>query len=266
MRAATLSVQGVTWAPPRGETRVLHPVSFDLGAGRVLGVVGPNGAGKTTLLRLLYRFHRPNTGIVKIDGTDIWSLSSRGAARKIAAVLQEQPSDFGLTVEDIVALGRTPHRQGFQAGLGQDDALVLDRVLHDLDLAPLRHRRLSTLSGGERQRVMVARALAQEPALLILDEPTNHLDIRHQLEVLDLIKHLSLTIVTSLHDLNLAVGLCDDVLLLKAGHLVGFGAPDQILSEAAVSQAFEIAARRERLAPSNTDHLTFHLHSKETNL
>jgi iron complex transport system ATP-binding protein len=123
-------------------------------------------------------------------------------------------------------------------------------------------RHLGTLSGGERQRVMVARALTQEPRLLILDEPTNHLDIRHQLEVLDLIRNLPLTIITSLHDLNLAAGVCDDILLLQSGHPIGFGPPSQVLSEAAVAQAFQVVARREQLSQSNTDHLTFHLPHK----
>jgi iron complex transport system ATP-binding protein len=109
---------------------------------------------------------------------------------------------------------------------------------------------------------MVARALAQEPQLLILDEPTNHLDIRHQLEVLELIRHLPLTIVTSLHDLNLAAGICDDVLLLKGGHMLGFGPPDHVLSETAVSGAFHVIARRDQLTRGRTDHLTFHLQSK----
>lgn len=109
---------------------------------------------------------------------------------------------------------------------------------------------------------MVARALAQEPQVLILDEPTNHLDIRHQLEVLHLIRDLPLTIVTSLHDLNLAADVCDDILLLQGGRTLGFGAPHEVLTEAAVSDAFHVEARRERLAPSNTNHLTFHLQNK----
>ncbi|APX11807.1 ABC transporter ATP-binding protein [Tateyamaria omphalii] len=260
--AAGLSVTDLSWAPRRGGTPLLHPASFEVAAGRVLGVVGPNGAGKTTLLRLLYRFHRPRTGTVCIGGDDIWRLSATDVARRVAAVLQEHPSDFALTVAEIVALGRTPHRRGFGGAAGARDRDIIHASLAQLDLHHLAHRHLGTLSGGERQRVMVARALAQEPRLLILDEPTNHLDIRHQLEVLDLIRTLPLTIVTSLHDLNLAAGVCDDVLLLDAGRCVGFGPPCDVLSEAALSGVFRVNARRERLAPSNTDHLTFHLSNK----
>ena len=179
-------------------------------------------------------------------------------------MLQEQPSDFALTVGEIVALGRTPHRRGFGGNTGSRDKDIINDALDRLDLHGLSDRHLGTLSGGERQRVMVARALAQEPRLLILDEPTNHLDIRPQLEVLDLIRNLPLTIVTSLHDLNLAAGVCDDVLLIQAGRTVGFGPPERVLSEAAVSDAFQVIAQREQLSHSQVDHLTFHLQNKGT--
>ena len=264
MSAARLRVEDLSWSPGRGSAPVLHKTSFDLGAGRVLGIVGPNGAGKTTLLRLLYRFYRPSTGHVQVDGDDIWALSARQVAQRVAAVLQEQPSDFALTVNEIVALGRTPHRRGFGGAAGAGDAEVIGNVLQRLNLGELGARRLGTLSGGERQRVMVARALAQEPRLLILDEPTNHLDIRHQLEVLGLIRDLPLTIVTSLHDLNLTAGVCDEVLLLEAGSPVGFGTPRDVLTEPAISDVFKIQARRERLVPSGSDHLTYHLPERET--
>lgn len=259
MSAASLSVHDLSWSPRRTRQTLLHPTNFALEAGRVLGIVGPNGAGKTTLLRLLYRFNRPTTGNVRIDNDDIWTLSARAVAQRVAAVLQEQPSDFALTVREIVGLGRTPHRRGLAGNIGAHDNDIVEGALDHLDLKALSERHLSTLSGGERQRVMVARALAQEPRLLILDEPTNHLDIRHQLEVLELIRTLPLTIVTSLHDLNLAASVCDDVLLLKSGRAIGFGPPAKVLSEAAVSDAFQVIARTEQLSQSQTDHLTYHL-------
>ncbi|MEM8979779.1 MAG: ABC transporter ATP-binding protein [Pseudomonadota bacterium] len=259
MTGAHLSVQELSWAPDRSSTTLLQATSFELAAGEVLGIVGPNGAGKTSLLRLLYRFHKPKSGRVLLNGEDIWAQSARGVAQQIAAVLQEQPSDFALTVRDIVALGRTPHRRGFGGTTGANDQDIIERACAKLGLDRLMSRALGTLSGGERQRVMVARALAQEPSLLILDEPTNHLDIRHQLEVLALIRDLPLTIVTSLHDLNLASEVCDKILLLQSGQTVGFGAPSSVLSEAAVAQAFQVIARREELSLSHRDHLTFHL-------
>ena len=257
--AAGLSVNGASWSVPKSKRTILHPISFELAAGRVLGVVGPNGAGKSTLLRLLYRYHAPTTGVVKIDGVDIWSVPARKAAQTVAAVLQEQPTDFALTVREIVALGRTPHRKGFGGSAGVQDVAIVQDALDQMGLGTFTNRQLGTLSGGERQRVMVARALAQQPRLLILDEPTNHLDIRHQLEVLALIRDLPLTIVTSLHDLNIAASVCDDVLMLQAGVPLRFGPPQDVFTAGLVSEAFNVTARQERLAPSDTNHLTFHL-------
>ena len=262
MKAAQLSVDNISWSPKPKSSNLLFSTTFELEAGGILGIVGPNGAGKTTLLRLLYRFHKPITGSVKIDGKDIWKLSARETAKQIAAVLQEQPSDFALTVREIVSLGRTPFHHGFGSSQGKDDQIIVEGAIKLLELEGLTHRYLGTLSGGERQRVMVARALAQEPKLLILDEPTNHLDIKHQLEVLDLIQNLSITIVTSLHDLNLATSVCDQILLLKCGQTVGYGKAHEVLSEKAVSDAFQVGAQKEVLHPSNTEFLTFHLNKK----
>ncbi|WP_227270153.1 ABC transporter ATP-binding protein [Roseobacter weihaiensis] len=262
MTAADVAVRDVSWNPGRGAAPVLHPTSFDVPAGRVLGIVGPNGAGKSTLLRLLYRYLAPQTGSITVAGRDIWSLRPKEVARMIAAVLQEQTTVFGLTVREIAMLGRTPHRSAVTSTTAGGSKIV-DRVLDRLGLLGFAHRDFGTLSGGERQRVMVARALVQQPQVLVLDEPTNHLDIRHQLEVLALIRDLDLTIVVSLHDLNMAAGLCDDVLVLQDGHPRGFGPPEALLSEALVSDTFQVEARREHLSPSNIPHLTFHLRTGE---
>ncbi|MEJ8561642.1 ABC transporter ATP-binding protein [Yoonia sp. GPGPB17] len=258
MSGVHLRVSNVSWRPHKRAAPVLHATSFDLKKGHVLGVVGPNGAGKSTLLRLLYRFQAPTTGEVQIDGMDIWKMPARTAAQHVAAVLQEQAAAFGLSVREIISLGRTPHHKGF-GGADTHDMTVIDKVITMLDLTGLEHRDFGTLSGGERQRVMVARALAQEPEILILDEPTNHLDIRHQLEVLALIRQLDLTIVVSLHDLNMAADICDDLLVLEDGQPRGFGTPDALLTETLVSRTFRVDARREKLAPSDTNHLSFHL-------
>lgn len=265
MRAAGLEVKNVSWAPNKSAQPVLHSTTFNVAAGRVLGVVGPNGAGKSTLLRLLYRFQHPKTGHVLVDGQDIWAMPARDAAKRVAAVLQEQASAFGLTVREIVRLGRTPHRSGFSSSGGGDER-VIGQVLDSLSLNPLADRDFGTLSGGERQRVMFARALAQEPQVLILDEPTNHLDVRHQLEVVSLIQNLGLTIVVSLHDLNMTAGVCDDVLILKEGHPQGFGPPHDLLTNDLVSNTFRVDARREHLAPSGASHFSFTLPSRQGQL
>lgn len=258
MRALGLEVVDVSWGPPKSTAPVLHPTSFTLAAGRVLGVVGPNGAGKSTLLRLLYRFQKPDAGQVRVGEQDIWAMKARDAARIIAAVLQEQASAFGLTVREIVRLGRTPHLSGLVTG-GTSNEQVVDAALETLSLLSVAQRDFGTLSGGERQRVMVARALAQQPQILILDEPTNHLDVRHQLEIVSMIRTLGLTIVVSLHDLNMAAGICDDVLILKDGYPQGFGPPDRLLSDRLVSETFHVNARREHLAPSGASHFSFSL-------
>jgi iron complex transport system ATP-binding protein len=195
-----------------------------------------------------------------VDDQDIWAIPPRAAARLVAAVLQEQPNDFALTVRDVVTLGRLPHRLGFSSP-GKNCAEVIERVLIQADLAHLAERAIGTLSGGERQRVMMARALAQDPRLLVLDEPTNHLDIQHQLELLQLIKDMDVTVVVSLHDLNMAAEFCDDILVMENGHCIAFGPPSEVLSETLVSGAFGVNAQLEQLSVSQSNHFSFQLNS-----
>ncbi|MFV0475498.1 MAG: ABC transporter ATP-binding protein [Pikeienuella sp.] len=257
MTAAGLRAEALAWGPGRGST-ILHPCSVSVAPGRILGVVGAHGAGKSTLLRLLYRYLRPAGGRILLDDADLWSLGAREAARSVAAVLQEQPADFALTVAEVVALGRTPHRHAFAAGGAAETEIVRD-ALARLDLGGFEMRIFGTLSGGERQRVMIARALAQQPRLLILDEPTNHLDIRHQLEVLALVRGLGPTIVASLHDINLAAGFADELLILAEGRMLACGPPAEVLTEDLIARAFGLRVRRQMLSPSGEAHLTFHL-------
>ena len=259
MIPSRISIENASWSEPRNSRVILHPTSFDLMPKRILGIVGPNGAGKSTLLRLLYRYLKPTTGRVMVDDTDIWEIPARILACKVAAVLQEHRSDFSFTVKEIVALGRIPHRKWFGSANGIRDNEIIEFALRRLNLMELSDREMSTLSGGERQRVMVARALAQEPSILILDEPTNHLDIRQQLETIKLLKDLQVTVVTSLHDLNIAASCCDDVLLIKDGRSLGFGQPKTIFSEKKLSEAFRVRIKHEVLTPSNSNHITFHL-------
>ena len=255
-----ITVDDVSWSVKQKKQKILYPLSFELSPGKILGVVGPNGAGKSTLLRLLYRYYKPTTGKVKINGVDIWELTSRQVACSIATVLQENSSDFSLTVREIVTLGRTPYSKWLSNSNSENDKKIVQSSIDRLSLNKFENRHLNTLSGGERQRVMVARALAQEPDILILDEPTNHLDIRQQLEILNLLKDLSITVITSLHDLNMARSNCDEILLLKDGCALGFGKPNLILSESNISEAFKVKACHEILTPSNFKQITFHLH------
>ncbi|MGL4236393.1 ABC transporter ATP-binding protein [Tabrizicola sp.] len=243
-----VELSGVFWGPRR-HLDILHDIGFSLAEGEVMAICGANGAGKSSLLRLLYRHQAPRKGTVRLMGRDIWLMGAPEAARIVAAVLQEQPTDFALTVREIVALGRLPHRKGF--GPSPHDNAIVQASLYRMDLAHLADRAFGTLSGGERQRVMVARALAQEPRVLILDEPTNHLDIRHQLELLALLRGLGLTVISTLHDLTLAAEFADRVLVLSEGRILADARPDQALSEATIASAFNVTARVDRtgLAP-----------------
>ncbi|MDA0188459.1 MAG: ABC transporter ATP-binding protein [Proteobacteria bacterium] len=234
---AELTLDSVSWGGG-----ILHPVSLTLAPGRILAVLGANGAGKSTLLRLIYRYNRPQSGHVLVDGEDIHRLPARRVAQRVAAVLQEQPTDFALTVTEIVALGRAPHRRALSGNSAHDLHLV-DHALERLSLQDLADRSFGTLSGGERQRVMVARALAQEPGLIVLDEPTNHLDIRHQLEVLRLVRGLGITVISSLHDLNLVEGFADDLLVLAGGRQLAFGPVGDVLTPDLIAHAFGVIAR-----------------------
>ena len=254
---ATLVAEDLSWGP-LGAANILENVSFALPAGQVLGVLGPNGAGKSTLLRLLYRYLRPRAGRALIDGTDIWSISARAAARLSAVVVQEQPATFSLTVREVVELGRAPFRSLFAAG-GDWSAELVESAIKQLNLETLTHRCVGTLSGGERQRVMFARALVQEPRVLILDEPTNHLDIRYRLELLGLIKELGLTVVCSLHDLDAAVEHADKVLVLSKGRVAAFGDPESALSSSLVSSVYFVSAKLEELAESGRRRFSFQL-------
>lgn len=222
-----------------GGRQVLRDISFDVPDGGFAALVGPNGSGKSTLLRTIFRAQRPGTGRITVDGEDVWRSDARAAARRSGVLLQEQHTGFEFTVAETVAQGRTPHLGRFDRLGGADDEIVRD-ICARTGLTPLLDRRLVELSGGERQRVLLARALAQQPRLLVLDEPTNHLDIRHQLELLELVRGLGITVVAALHSLDMAVAYADTVAVLCAGGLVACGPPGEVLTAELVSEVFEV--------------------------
>ncbi|MCM5552972.1 ABC transporter ATP-binding protein [Pleomorphomonas sp. NRK KF1] len=233
-----LAVHDLAWAA-RGVS-ILDGIGFSLSRGGRLVIVGRNGAGKSSLLRCLYRVNRPTAGRVLLDGADIWQMSGRAFACKVATVLQEMPVDFGLTAREIVELGRLPHRRSAFASEAADGEIV-GGTMARLDVDHLAHRAFATLSGGEKQRVMLARALVQEPDLLILDEPTNHLDIRHRLELVELLRALPITIIATMHDLDLAAAFGDEMLVLSAGRLAAHLRPDALTPEL-IRAAFDVEA------------------------
>lgn len=262
--AAALIVDNLSWGVPKKQP-IISAISFAVECGQRIAIIGPNGAGKSTLLRCLYRANRPDSGTVKLDGRDIWSIKARDVALKVAAVLQETPSDFPFTVMDIVLMGRIPHRSGITSW-GERDRVQAHHSLQHMELARFAGRSFATLSGGEKQRVLVARALAQEPGIIILDEPTNHLDIRHQMEILQILKALGITVVTTLHDINLASGFADKIALVSQGRLVDYGSPNAVLTNASLSQAFNITANRYLATTEKSPRFFFNLPSKTTKM
>ena len=254
---AALAVRDVAWGPTR-HAPIIEAIDFDLAPQEVLAIVGPNGAGKSSLLRCLCRVNRPWRGSVQVYGEDVWRLPPREAARRIAAVPQEAPADFPFRVRDVVMMGRATLRRA-RPGRSPEDRTKVSAAMERLDLAHLAERLFSTLSSGEKQRALIARALAQEPNLIILDEPTNHLDIRHQLEILRLLRDLGLSVVTALHDLNLAAAFADRVLLLDKGRLVGSGRPDEILTADAIRSTFKVETAVDRHPWVAAPRFSFHL-------
>ncbi|MFD4628885.1 ABC transporter ATP-binding protein [Streptomyces sp. NPDC058284] len=220
---------------------LVRDLSLAVGSGRVVGLVGPNGSGKSTALRCVYRALRPTTGTVRVGGDVLAGLTMRRGAQLVAAMTQDGAVDLDFTVEEVVALGRAPHQRGNQA-LDARERELCARAMERLGIRHLARRSALTLSGGERQRVLLARALVQEPEVLVLDEPTNHLDVRHQIEVLSHLRGAGLTVLVVLHDLNLAAAACDRIGVLSQGRLVASGTPADVLTEELVAEVFGVRA------------------------
>ncbi|MFB6509975.1 ABC transporter ATP-binding protein [Streptomyces virginiae] len=238
-KPGALDVEGVS-VVVKGRSLV-DRVSLRVTPGEVVGLVGPNGAGKSTLLRAVYRALRPTSGRVRLDGEDVWRIPAKHLARRLAAVLQETAGDFELTVYDVVAMGRTPHKRAF-AGDDADDRDIIAGALAELNVAPLSHAPFDRLSGGEKQRVLIARALAQRAGTMVLDEPTNHLDLRHQLDALRLVRRLRVTAVIALHDLNLAASFCDRICVMDGGRLVATGTPQEVFTAGLLAEVYRVDA------------------------
>lgn len=183
---------------------------------KFIGIIGPNGAGKSTLLKNIYETHTPNEGEIFIDGENIKNISKKERAKKIAVLAQEDSSQFDFSIEQIVKMGRYPYKNIFEDYSDKDREIAI-KMLEKTGMKNHIGRDFKNLSGGEKQRVLIARALVQETPTLILDEPTNHLDIGYQLQLLHMIKHLDITVIVALHDLNVAAIFCDYIFVMKDG-------------------------------------------------
>ncbi len=224
-----------------GARTVLQGVNFEVAEQEVVGIIGPNGSGKTTLLRAITRIVKPFQGQISFRGRDIYQVGFQELARNVAVVSQNLPGGF-VRLEDFVLLGRTPYFHTFQFSENTNDIEVGKKAMELTDLWKLKDSFLEELSGGERQLASIARALCQEPDLLILDEPTAHLDITHQVVILDLIKRLNrtlgLTVIMVLHDLNLAGEYCDRLILLKNGQIYKDGSPPEVLTYQTIEEVY----------------------------
>jgi iron complex transport system ATP-binding protein len=226
----------------KGAPAVLKEVSFDLAPGEFVAILGNNGVGKSTLLKCFNHILKPDAGQVLLDGEDLLKQSAREVAKKVAFVSQSVPNTQ-MTVHDVVMLGRRPYMKW---GFTEEDHNIVHDAMHRLDVEQMRGRFLDQLSGGEKQKVMLARALAQQPKVLLLDEPTSALDIQNQYQVLKMVReichkdHMIAAVV--IHDLNLALRFCDRFLLLKDGQVYRYG-DRSILDSEALKEVYAVDAK-----------------------
>ena len=226
-----------------GDKKVLRGISFEIKIGEFVGVVGPNGCGKTTLLRAIAGLIPTVEGRIIVTNHDLLTLSRREIAQKIAYVPQLSEPVEGFTVTDLVMLGRTPYLERFSFE-EEEDFQVVKKALAELKIENLAQTPVAELSGGEFQRVMIAKALAQEPRVIMLDEPISHLDIRYQVRIMKLLYRFRAlkTILSTFHDLNLAARFCQKLILMKKGEIIAYGRPDEILTAENIWKAYNIKA------------------------
>lgn len=221
---------------------VLKDISCKITKGEFVGIIGPNGAGKTTLLKIIDCILKPQEGEIWINGISGKNLKRNNLAKIIAVVAQDSQMIFPFSVHEIVLMGRAPHLNKWRFE-GETDFRIARQAMEMTDTLHLINRSMFALSGGERQRVLIARALAQEPQIMLLDEPTTFLDIKHQIDFFDLIKTLNknraLTVIAITHDINLASLYCDRIVLLQNGHIHCLGNPADVITEKNIKEVYE---------------------------
>ncbi|MEM2931737.1 MAG: ABC transporter ATP-binding protein [Nitrososphaerota archaeon] len=224
-----------------GSRTVINEASLNIEPGKFIGVIGPNASGKSTLLKTMARLLKPLGGAIFIDGKDLWKMSNQEVAKKIGIVLTEKIQPGLLTNYEIVAMGRYQYTGSF-ARLSHRDKLVIEESLRATGALTLADRRFNEISDGEKQRVMIARALAQEPSILILDEPTTHLDAKGRVEIMLLLRKLSrekkIAIIASTHDVELAIRLCDKLLVCNTGMIKIYDVPEQLVEEGGIEELY----------------------------
>ena len=237
---SALTVEKLSYA--YGSQPVLQNLSFAVSQGEIFIIIGPNGAGKTTLIKLMIGIAKVQTGHIEIMQSPLEGYSPKRLAQISAYVPQGLPIGFPFTVEETVLLGRAPHQKVL--GLAsQEDLEIAQQAMNFTEVAHLARRKLDQLSGGEQQRVLIARALCQQPQVILLDEPTASLDLSHQIRIMDLMERLKtekgMTVIMVSHDVNLAAMYGDQLLLLKAGEIVCMGSPDEVLTYETLEAAYD---------------------------
>ena len=227
------------------QKEVVKDFSFDVQKGEVLSIIGPNGSGKSTILKAIARMLPYSAGTIMFNGEDMRYLSSKEIAKKMCMLSQRNQAPSDLTVRNLVAYGRTPHKKWFER-LNDDDEAIVDWALEKTQLTKYENQSIAALSGGESQRAWIAMALAQKPQILLLDEPTTYLDIAHQHEVLELVRELNrdtgLTVVMVLHDLNQASSYSDRIVVVKDGQRSYMGTPEDVMTEQMIHSIYQMEA------------------------
>lgn len=222
-----------------GKTPIVKGVDLTVKDKQSVGIIGPNGCGKSTLLKAIYRVNPIESGSVLLNNQDITKISSKEVAQHIAVVGQFNEMAFDFSVQDMVLMGRSPYKKMME-GYNEYDYELLEDTLRKTELYTLRDRSYLSLSGGEKQRVILARAIVQEPDLLILDEPTNHLDIKFQFEVLDLVKSLNISTLSVLHNIELSANYCDYLYAMKNGKIVAEGTPTDLITKETLHTLYDV--------------------------
>lgn len=220
---------------------ILKKISFMVAKKECVGIIGPNGSGKSTLLKCMYRVLKADHGSIFLNGKNLHAMSIRQSALQQAVLAQHNRAVFDFTVEQVVLMGRNPHKRMLESYNDEDYCLVR-QCLDDVGMLAYEKHSFARLSGGEQQRVMLARALAQATPCLVLDEPTNHLDIRFQLQIMDCVRKRGITVIAAIHDLNIAAAYCDRIIALKHGKIVGEGVPGQLLTPNFIYMLYEVKA------------------------
>lgn len=224
-----------------GDSHILKGIDIHIKNKEFVGIIGPNGSGKSTLLKCIYRNLKSYTGSILLNDENLNSISIKKSAKEISVLAQMNNYNFDFTVMDMVLMGRSPYKTFME----KDTALDYEIVNHSLEkvgMLSYAKRNFSTLSGGEKQRILLARALAQKTNCIILDEPTNHLDIKYQLQLMTTVKNLDITVLSAIHDLNIAALYCDKIYALKAGNIVSYGTPKQVLTTKLIKDLYDVNA------------------------